>query len=231
MTVDLELVIDRGRRVVHPAVLVVVGYTGADRVAVEEHIAELSAAGVAPPPQVPMYWAMPAAALTQQARIEVPGPATSGEIEVALVAEGQDVFLAAGSDHTCRQAEAVDIRLSKLICPTPLSTDALLWADVADRWADLQLASVVSSESVDNSGPVRYQSATAGGNRPPQELLDRIPWAGDRPRSFVVLCGTVPTIGGIRPADRFEGSITDPVSGRTLTVAYDVHPVPPLDTR
>ena len=234
MTVELELLVDGSRRVVDPAVLVVVGYTGADRAAVVEHIDELAAAGVPPPPRVPMYWAMPANTLTQGSSIEVPGPATSGEVELALVVDGTDVFLAAGSDHTCREAEAIDIRLSKLICPTPLSTDALPWSDVADRWADLELSSAVSARSGDSGRgggePVMYQSATAGGNRPPHELLDRIPWAGERPRSFVVLCGTVPVIGGIRPADRFEGSIHDPASGRTLTVAYDVRPVPPLTT-
>lgn len=212
-------------RRVEPEVLIVVGYTGADADAVQHHIDELAAEGIAPPPRVPMYWAMPASSLTQDAAIEVPSGATSGEIELALVVDGGEILLAAGSDHTCREAEATDIRLSKLICPTPISVDAIAWADVADRWADLELSSTIM---VDDGGPEPYQAATAGGNRPPQELLEHIPWVGPRPRSFVVLCGTVPAIGGIRPADRFQGTITDPVSGRRLGLDYRIRPVPAL---
>ncbi len=231
----IELRVDGDLRRIEPEVVIVVGYTGADAAAVQHHIDELAAEGIAPPPQVPMYWAMPASSLTQEPVIEVPSGATSGEIELALIVDGNsvdgnsvdgsEILLAAGSDHTCRGAESIDIRLSKLICPTPLSVDALRWADVADRWAELELASVISA---DGGEAEPYQSATAGGNRPPQELLDAIPWAGQRPSSFVVLCGTVPAIGGIRPADRFQGSITDPISGRRLGLDYRISPVPDL---
>ncbi|MEL7155569.1 MAG: DUF2848 family protein [Actinomycetota bacterium] len=222
----IELRVDGTVARIEPEVLVVVGYTGADEAAVRHHIDELAAEGVAPPPRVPMYWAMPASGLTQRAVMEAPSPATSGEIELALVVDGPEVFLAAGSDHTCREAEAIDIRLSKLICPTPLSSEAWPWSSVAERWVDLELASVVTIEGA--SQP--YQRATAGVNRPPQELLEGIPWPGDRPQSFVVLCGTVPAIGGIRPADRFTGSITDPATGRTIALDYEVRPVRPLAT-
>ena len=221
----IELRVDGTARRFEPEVLIVVGYTGADAAAVQHHIDELAAEGIAPPPRVPMYWAMPAASLIQQPVIEVPSGATSGEIELALVVEGDEILLAAASDHTCREAEAIDIRLSKLICPTPLSTEAMPWAEVADRWTDLELASTIS---VDGGEPERYQSAPAGGNRAPHDLMGAIPWSGRRPRSFVVLCGTVPAIGGIRPADRFQGSITDPVSGRCVELDYQVRPVPEL---
>jgi len=221
----IEVRVDGDLRRIETEVVIVVGYTGADAAAVQHHIDELAAEGIAPPPQVPMYWAMPTSSLTQDSIIEVPSGATSGEIELALIVDGGDTLLAAASDHTCREAEAIDIRLSKLICPTPISTDALRWADVAERWAELELASTIST---DGGEPEPYQAATAGGNRSPQELLDAIPWAGQRPRSFVVLCGTVPAIGGIRPADRFQGSITDPVSGRRLGLDYRIRPVPVL---
>ena len=38
--------------------------------------------------------------------------------------------------------------------------------------------------------------------------------------------GTVPAIGGVRPADRFEGELVDPVLGRTLSLSYDVMRLP-----
>ncbi len=220
----IELRIDGVTRRIAPEVLIVVGYTGADPHAVRHHIDELAAEGIAPPPSVPMYWAMPPTALTQHPTIGVPSGATSGEIELALVVDGSDRWLAAGSDHTCREAEAIDIRLSKLICPTPLSVDAMAWDDVADRWAELQLAATVEIDGV----PTAYQQATAGVNRSPGELVDGVPWGGHRPDSYVVLCGTVPTLGGIRPAERFTGTITDPGGGAVLTLDYRVEPVAPL---
>ncbi len=223
MTIELT-VEDRTVRI-DPHALVVAGYTGADTDAVQHHIDELAAEGVAPPPRVPMYWAMPPSMLTQQPVIDVPSRSTSGEIELALVVDGPETFLAAGSDHTCREAEAIDIRLSKLICPTPLSSAAVRWADVADRWSELVLAATIVTSG---GGREAYQSAAAGANRPPDEVLAGIPWTDDRPRSFVVLCGTVPAIGGIRPADRFEGTITDPAAGAVIELTYDIEPVAPL---
>lgn len=217
----INLSIDGATRSFEPEVVVVAGYTGADQQAVQHHIDELADEGVAPPPRVPMYWSMPPNVLDQRSTIVMPSQGTSGELEITLVVDGQDIFLTAGSDHTCRTAEAVDIRLSKLICPTPLSSEGWPWTDVADRWADLQLASNIEIDGV--SEP--YQSADAGGNRPPAELLSGIPWQGTRPESFVLLCGTVPAIGGIRPADRFTGTITDPSTRRTLTLDYRVEPV------
>jgi len=223
--VTLELRVDGEQRRVEPDVLIVVGYTGADSDTVRHHIDELAAEGIPPPPQVPMYWAKPASSMTQAPAIDVPSRATSGEIELAIVVDGADRLLAAGSDHTCREAEAIDIRLSKLICQTPISVDALRWDDVADRWDELMLASTIPDEAGE---PVVYQSATAGVNRGPLELVERIPWGDDRPASFVVLCGTVPVIGGIRPAARFDGTVTDPRSGQRIELGYTVRSAPAL---
>ena len=41
-----------------------------------------------------------------------------------------------------------------------------------------------------------------------------------------MLCGTLPAIGGIRPAERFEIELEDPVLGRTLRHAYAVAALP-----
>lgn len=220
----ITLSVDGTHRVIEPDVLIVAGYTGADATAVEHHIDELAAEGVAPPPLVPMYWSMPPSLLDQRPAIEMPSTATSGEIEIALVVTGSEMVLAAGSDHTCREAEATDIRLSKLICPTPLSNEAWPWDEVSDHWTELELASTIEVDGASSA----YQSASAGGNRSPQELLAGIPWTGPEPDCFVLLCGTVPAIGGIRPADRFTGSITDPRTRRSLHLDYHVVPVAAL---
>ena len=218
----ISLSIDGTIRTFEPDVLVVAGYTGADEAAVQHHIDELAAEGVASPPQVPMYWTMPAATLCQQPSIGMPSAGTSGEIELALVVDDNDTFVTAGSDHTCRIAEAIDIRLSKLICPTPLATEAWEWSELSERWDTLQLAATIE---IDGAAEL-YQSATAGGNVAPEELRAGVPWSGEAPRSYVLLCGTVPTIGGIRPADRFTGTIAD--AERTITLDYRVSAVQAL---
>ncbi|MGI9613930.1 MAG: DUF2848 family protein, partial [Acidimicrobiales bacterium] len=176
---SIELRVDGGGlRLITPEAVIVVGYTGADADAVQHHIDELAAEGVAPPPQVPMYWSMPPSSLTQSGVIEVPSRATSGEIELALVFDRGEVFVAAASDHTCREAEAIDIRLSKLICPTPISVEATRWSTVADHWSDLMMSSTITER---NGQVVTYQSATAGGNRHPMDLVDGIPWTAAPP--------------------------------------------------
>ena len=42
-----------------------------------------------------------------------------------------------------------------------------------------------------------------------------------------MLCGALPAIGGIRPADRFEFSLTDPIHKPVISHGYDIA-VPPF---
>ena len=42
----------------------------------------------------------------------------------------------------------------------------------------------------------------------------------------VMFCGTMPALGGIRSAARFEMELDDPVLGRKITHAYDVETLP-----
>ena len=41
-----------------------------------------------------------------------------------------------------------------------------------------------------------------------------------------MFCGTLPAIGGVRPASRFEMTLEDPVLDRKLSHAYDIDPLP-----
>ncbi|HMG42718.1 MAG TPA: DUF2848 family protein [Acidimicrobiales bacterium] len=199
--------------------VVVAGYTGRDRAAVDEHIAELAAMGVAPPATVPAYWGFPPWIASQSDRVTVVGDGTSGEVEPCLVVDGDDVYLTVASDHTDRAVEAVDIGLSKHVCPKVIGREAWPLAEVADRLDRLELRSWVD-------GDVLYQDGTTAALVDPRELLVGLPFP--RPRCFALLGGTVPTIGGLRPAARFRGELRDPATGACLTVAYDVDV---LDTR
>ena len=64
--------------------LYVAGWTGRDAAAVQHHIDELAALGVAPPSQVPLYYRVSNGLLTQSDLIEVQGEGISGEVEPEL---------------------------------------------------------------------------------------------------------------------------------------------------
>ena len=61
----------------------------------------------------------------------------------------------------------------------------------------------------------------------PRELIAG--WRnGDKrlPAGVAMFCGTMPAIGDIRPAPRFEMELEDPVLGRRLSHAYEVQALP-----
>ncbi|MXZ98678.1 MAG: DUF2848 domain-containing protein, partial [Acidimicrobiaceae bacterium] len=64
--VALRLEIDGTERLFAPAVLVVIGYAGRDRAAVEHHIDELAALGVPRPASIPLFMVFPPGLITQE---------------------------------------------------------------------------------------------------------------------------------------------------------------------
>jgi Protein of unknown function (DUF2848) len=203
-----------------PSALVVAGWTGRDEAALRHHIEELAAIGVPRPSSVPVFYRNSLLNLTQAPVVEVLGPDTSGEVEPVIVALGDRLCLAVGSDHTDRKAETQGIALSKQLCAKPIGRD--LWAleDVAGHWDRLQLRSFATIDG----RRVAYQDGTLSGMRPPADLIERY---GSRLKpDSVMYCGTLAAIGGIRPATRFELELEDPVLGRVLRHAYDIEMLP-----
>jgi hypothetical protein len=203
-----------------PSALVVAGWTGRDEAALRHHIEELAAIGVPRPSSVPGFYRNSLLNLTQAPVVEVLGPDTSGEVEPVIVALGDRLCLAVGSDHTDRKAETQGIALSKQLCAKPIGRD--LWAleDIAGHWDRLQLRSFATIDG----RRVAYQEGTLSGMRPPADLIAKY---GSRLKpDSVMYCGTLAAIGGIRPASRFELELEDPVLGRTLRHAYDISVLP-----
>ena len=62
--------------------------------------------------------------------------------------------------------------------------------------------------------------------RPPADLIRRFAEGTTLPEGTVMFCGTLAAHGGIRPAQRFEFEIEDPVRGRRIHHAYDVVSLP-----
>ena len=207
-------------RVFAPEALVVIGYAGRDRVAVEAHIEELAEIGIPRPASIPLYMVFPPWLINQTPTVTVSGPETSGEAELVVVVDGDETFVTLGSDHTDRVLEAVDIVASKGICPKPVAAAGWAASAVEDRWDDLSLHS-----SID--GGVLYQDGSVAANLPPSELVAAIPWAGQPPRCFVAFTGTVPVIGGIRPSANFQAGLAGPGLD-PIGLGYRVESVPQL---
>lgn len=216
----MRLSIDGAERVFAPEVLVVIGYAGRDRAAVEHHIDELAELGVPRPASIPLFMVFPPWLVSQAPSIEVAGSDTSGEAEIVVAVDGDEAFVTLGSDHTDRALEAVDIVASKGVCPKPVALSGWSAAEVGDGWDDLALRSRID-------GDVPYQDGSAAANLPPLELVEAIPWAGRPPRCFVAFTGTVPVIGGIRPSIGFRAELDGP-GLPPIELAYRVETVPGL---
>lgn len=197
---------------------VVAGWTGRDKAAIDHHIEELADIGVPGPSTVPLYYRVAVEQLTQGDHVQVIGGDSSGEAEPVLVATETGLYLTVGSDHTDRKVETYSIAVSKQMCPKVLGTTA--WPVSLDDDLD---ALVLEAKATIKGKEEAYQSGTFALIRPLKNLVDG--FGGLKPGT-VMLCGTVPVTGGIRPADRLSISITDPAKGRSLAHAYDIETLP-----
>lgn len=203
-----------------PGRLVIAGWAGRDAAALRHHIDELAAIGIAPPSRTPLFYAASAALLTQAGTLQALGPDSSGEVEPLLVVTAEGLLVGVGSDHTDRKAEAWSVPHSKQLCGKPVASALWRFADVADHWDALVLRAWVPDPA---GGWTLYQEGAVAGLHRPDDLMAR---AGGLAPGTAMLCGTVPAIGGIRPAAGFRMELHDPVLGRAIRHAYDVVALP-----
>jgi hypothetical protein len=71
-----------------------------------------------------------------------------------------------------------------------------------------------------------YQEGTLDAMLPVKELLAKGFEGGKLPDGCVMFGGTFAAKGGIRPAERFEFELEDPVLKRTIRHAYDIATLP-----
>jgi hypothetical protein len=151
--------------------------------------------------------------LTTAPEIQVLGEASSGEVEVVLIGTDQGTLVAIGSDHTDREAEAWSVAHSKQVCAKPVSRQVWQLDSIIEHWDELQMASYAT---IDGS-EVLYQQGLVTGLLHPAELLRR--FGLKEPQlapGQAMLSGTLPVIGGVRPAQAFRMVLKDPVTGREL---------------
>jgi hypothetical protein len=198
--------------------LVVAGWTGRDTQAVQHHIDELAALGVAPPSTVPLFYRVASALLTQAEEIEVLGTETSGEVEPFVLRARGKLWLGLASDHTDRQLETVSVASSKQICAKPVARK--LWAleALSDRLDNLVLRCQIDEEG----RWVDYQHGNLAAIRPLCELLAATPLA----EGEAMLCGTLAAMGGVRPARKYRMRLEDTTRGERLELSYQVRCLP-----
>lgn len=196
--------------------VIVAGWTGRDRAAVEEHVAELKALGVPPPSSTPVFYRVSASRLTTAPAMESTA-ASSGEVEAVLLRHGGRLWVGVGSDHTDREVEAYGVAVSKQLCDKPIAAEMWDFEEVAPHWDKLTLRSWIDDD-------VLYQEGPLGGLMHPDELLQLAsPPVG---HGTLMFCGTFAAIGGIRPATTFRYEITDPVLERTIVGRYVMRSLP-----
>lgn len=206
--------------------LIIAGWTGRDRAAIDHHIEELKAIGVAAPSQVPLYYRASAPLLTQAARVEVLGADSSGEAEPVLFFAEGEWWLTVGSDHTDRTVETYGVAVSKQMCPKPIARSAWRWAEVAGHQDELQLHSRI----LENGQWVPYQAGALTRIQPLAALLAGSPIAvadSAETHGAFMFCGTLPAIANaegkaIRPAAAMEIELFDPRLSRRIVHRYEV---------
>lgn len=203
--------------------LVVAGWAGRDRAAIEHHIEELAAIGVPRPSTVPLYYRVAENLMTQAERVQMLGSETSGEVETFVFSTGGEMYVSLASDHTDRKLETLGVALSKQICAKPLARSAWRFAEVAGHWDEMIIRSYIE----ENDARVLYQEGPLATLRPPLELIAGFTGGATAlPDGVGMICGTVGAIGGIRPAPVFAMELFDPVLGRTIEHAYRIEQLP-----
>lgn len=194
--------------------LIVAGWTGRDADAVQHHIDELAVLGVAPPSTTPLFYEVSAALLTQDTAIQVLGDETSGEAEPLLVKQDGAYWLGLASDHTDRDLETTSVAASKQACAKVCGRDLWPFEAVRDHLDQLHLRSWIN----ESAGWQPYQDGTLAQILPLTELAAQF---GGLTHA-AMLCGTLPAIGGVRPAGAFRAELRDPIRDRSLTLEYSI---------
>lgn len=202
--------------------VVIAGWTGRDRAAVEAHIVELEELGVKRPSTVPCYYFVTDDRLTQQPAIQVVGNDSSGEIEFFLLNDGDRIWIGIGSDHTDRKVETYDITVSKQICAKPISQTLWPLDELREHWDRLELR---SWRKDDNGQLVPYQQGLVSAMLPPDELIDRYcsTYRTTFNKGSLMFCGTLAAIGGIQSSEKLALELKDPVLGRDIQFEYDIN--------
>jgi 4-hydroxyphenylacetate 3-monooxygenase len=195
--------------------LFVAGYTGRDQAAVRAHIEELQAIGIAPPPECPMYYHLPSDLLTQASDLPEPSAAdfTSGEVEPVYVHYHGNSYIGIGSDHTDRQLESEDVKLSKEKCSKPIG-------DFFIQVPDFDTANIDAWKATTVIDGIPYQEGYFSSLLTPGKVIAGLLPHLDGQDDYVCFGGTIPLLTGkFQSGKVWEMRVKVPFSA-TLDLTY-----------
>lgn len=201
---------------------VIAGWTGRDAEAVEKHIRELEKLGIQRPASTPIFYRVAAARLTTAGQIQVVGEKSSGEVEVILVQQSDQLWVGVGSDHTDREVETYGVTVSKQVCDKPVAPVLWPYDEVAEHWDQMILRSFAGNKRE------LYQEGPVAKMLPPMDLIARYTDSDSLCDGTLMFGGTLATLGEIQPSERFELELVDPVLDRRITHGYDIRTLPIL---
>lgn len=157
--------------------------------------------------------------LTTAEEVLVHGTRTSGEVEIVIVVDGDEVLVGVGSDHTDRELEQTSIPWSKQVCPNVLAPTMWRWEDVSEGWDECELRSDVDGRA--------YQRVATGVFLSPPDVLQVLKERMSHlPPTYVVFCGTYVSVDGrLGYGARWEFALHDPSTDRTIAHGYGVVPL------
>ena len=206
--------------------VIIAGWAGRDKDAMEHHIRELEALGIARPKELPTFYHVSTDRLTTQSCIQATGSSTSGEVEPVILACNGQLYVGVGSDHTDRELEAHGVTVSKQICEKPLSTAVWSYEEVSAHWDQLVLRSYIHEEDRE----ILYQEGTLAALLHPMDTIHKYLGSdANLDNGTVLFCGTIPAKGGVRPSSRFSAILEDPVLARSLRIDYSIEALPVAD--
>ena len=196
------------------------GYAGREQDEVQAHIAELAELGVPGPTTTPALYPVAPYLAQQTTMVSVQHGKTSGEAEWALVITDDGVLLTVACDHTDRQLEVHGVAWSKNASPDVLGRKAWRLDDVRNHLDQITLKAWVG----DGSGlDTLIQDSTLGALLTPDYWLDVLSGRGLNKPGTVLISGTVAMIPGVDQfAHSWKVEMSDPVTGNSVDVAYDV---------
>lgn len=206
--------------------LVVGGLSHRDQAAAQKHLDEAKLEGISfTPKTTPVFLPKVVDRITTSNTIEVlPDSRSSGEVEPVLLIGKDEIYIAAGSDHTDREVEKHDMVWSKQMCPSIISKKVWRYEDIKDHWDDIIMRGWVVA--ADGKREL-YQEGKVGQFMTVEDFLKKTKEhvAGDLTGS-VIFMGTIATLGGkMMYSPGFEAELVDEYLGRTLTCSYSIAPI------
>ncbi|WP_294569906.1 DUF2848 domain-containing protein [uncultured Arthrobacter sp.] len=199
------------------------GHSGVEAEKVEAHIAELAELGIPGPSVVPALYPISPYLAQQTGEVSVQHARTSGEAEWALVITGSGILITAACDHTDRVLEVHGVAWSKNASPDVLGREAWKLHDVEDHLDRITLRAWVGSDGREEL----IQDSTLGALLSPGYWLGVLTDMGLHEPGTVLMSGTVPMIQGVNQfASTWRVEMTDPATGHSIAVAYEVVPMP-----